>query len=134
MLGGYVVEKMIFGDDMISTGPSSDLKNATKVARDMVTRYGMSDKLGPRTFGEHEEMIFLGREIHEERDYSDKTAEQIDNEVGVIISEAYKKAEQVLAKNKAKLEEMVGALMKEETIEQDRIKEIMGEEIAKDVV
>ncbi len=78
MMGGYVAEKMIYGDDQISTGPSSDLRNATRVARDMVTRYGMSEKLGPRTFGEREEMIFLGREIHEQVDYSDRTAEVID--------------------------------------------------------
>jgi cell division protease FtsH len=70
-LGGYVVEKMVFGDDNVSTGPSSDLRNATKIARAMVTQYGMSAKLGPRTFGESEGMVFLGGESHGERDYSD---------------------------------------------------------------
>ncbi len=77
-MGGYVAEKMIFGDENVSTGPSSDLKNATQIARNMVTRYGMSEKLGPRTFGNHEELVFLGGRTGEEKDYSDKTAEEID--------------------------------------------------------
>jgi cell division protease FtsH len=124
-LGGYVVEKMIFGEDAISTGPSSDLKNVTQIAKDMVTRYGMS-KLGPRTFGEREEMIFLGKEIHEQQDYSDKTAEAIDKEVSHIIEEAMNRAKDILSNNKEKLEAMVARLMEKETIEQDEIKEIMG--------
>ncbi len=125
-LGGYVAEKMIFGEMMISTGPSNDLKNATRLARDMVTRFGMSDKLGPRTFGEHEELVFLGREIHEERDYSDKTAEEIDKEIHSLIAEAAKRAEVALTENRQSLEKMVEVLMKEETIEQEKIEEIMG--------
>ncbi len=124
-LGGYVVEKMIYGNDQISTGPSSDLKTATKLARDMVTRYGMSP-LGPRTFGEREEMIFLGKEIHEQQDYSDKTAEMIDNEVTKILSEAEKRAKEILESKKDKLEEMVAVLLEKETIEQEEIKEILG--------
>jgi len=123
-MGGYVVEKMIFGADQISTGPSSDLRNATQMARDMVTRYGMSDKLGARTFGTHDELIFLGREIHEERDYSDKTAEEIDKEIKVILDEADKLARTVIEKNRDKLEKMVAMLLEKETIEQDEIKAI----------
>lgn len=123
-LGGYVVEKMIYGEDQISTGPSSDLKNATKVAKDMVTRYGMSE-LGPRTFGEREEMIFLGKEIHEQQDYSDKTAEKIDEEVIKIINEAQNKAREILESKRDKLEEMVAVLLEKETIEQEEIKEIL---------
>lgn len=124
-LGGYVVEKLIFGEDAVSTGPQSDLRMATKIAQDMVTKYGMS-KLGPRTFGEHEEMIFLGKEIHEERDYSDKTAEMIDKEVSSLIAEAIDRAKEVLSENRPKLETMVERLLEKETIEQDEIKEIMG--------
>ena len=124
-LGGYVVEKMIYGEDQISTGPSSDLKNATKVAKDMVTRYGMSE-LGPRTFGEREEMIFLGKEIHEQQDYSDKTAEKIDEEVIKIINEAQNKAREILESKRDKLEEMVAVLLEKETIEQEEIKDILG--------
>lgn len=126
MMGGYVAEKMIYGNDQISTGPSSDLRNATRVARDMVTRYGMSEKLGPRTFGEREEMIFLGREIHEQVDYSDRTAEVIDQEVGKIIEDARKQAETVLLENRAKMDKMVEVLMVKETIEQEEIEEILG--------
>ncbi len=124
-LGGYVVEKMIYGEDQISTGPSADLKNATKVAKDMVTRYGMSE-LGPRTFGEREEMIFLGKEIHEQQDYSDKTAEKIDEEVIKIINEAQNKAREILESKRDKLEEMVAVLLEKETIEQEEIKDILG--------
>lgn len=123
-LGGYVAEKMIFGDEMVSTGPSSDLKNATKLAYNMVTQYGMS-ALGPRTFGEHEEMIFLGKEIHEERDYSEKTAEEIDKEIKNLLEEAEKRAQEVLVQNKNKLEQMVQTLFEFETIEEAKIKEIM---------
>ncbi|MDO8499879.1 MAG: ATP-dependent zinc metalloprotease FtsH [bacterium] len=128
MLGGFVTEKLIFGDDMISTGPSSDLSKATKLAHDIVTKYGMSAKLGPRTFGEHDEFVFLGREIHEERDYSDKTAEEIDSEVAVIIEEARQTALRVIGANRDKMEKMVAALMEKETIEQAEIAEILGVE------
>ncbi|PIT88399.1 MAG: cell division protein FtsH [Candidatus Magasanikbacteria bacterium CG10_big_fil_rev_8_21_14_0_10_36_32] len=124
IMGGYVVEKMIFGDEMISTGPSSDLKSATQLAKNMVTRFGMSD-LGPRTFGEHEEMIFLGKEIHDQQDYSDKTAEAIDKEVSNLLLEAEKKAKQIIELNRDKLEKMVAVLLEKETIEQDEIKKIM---------
>lgn len=123
-LGGYVAEKMIFGEEFVSTGPSSDLRNATKLANSMVTQYGMS-VLGPRTFGEHEEMIFLGREIHEERDYSDKTAEEIDKQVIGLLKEAEERAKKVLADNRDKMERMVAALMEKETIEEAEIKAVM---------
>lgn len=126
ILGGYVVEKMIYGDDMISTGPYADLKNATQVARDMVTRYGMSDKLGPRTFGEHNEMIFLGREITEQKDYSEKTAEMIDREVDALLSEATNRAKEVIEKHRDKLESLVKVLLEKETLEQEELETILG--------
>jgi len=125
-MGGFVVEKMIFGNDMISTGPSSDLKSATGIAKNMVTRYGMSDKLGARTFGEHEEMIFLGREIHDQQDYSDRTADEIDKEISAIISEAQKRAKEVIEKNREKLEKLVEVLLVKETIEQEEINSVLG--------
>jgi cell division protease FtsH len=125
-MGGYVAEQMIFGETQVSTGPSSDLRSATRIARDMVTRYGMSSVLGPRTFGEHGEMVFLGREIHEEKDYSDKTAEEIDGEIKRIVEEGKKVAEKTLAENKDKLEKMVAALLEKETLEEAGIKEVMG--------
>lgn len=124
-MGGYVAEKMIFGDDMLSTGPSSDLSNATKIARNMVMHYGMSKKLGARTFGQREEMIFLGREIHEERDYSDKTAELIDQEIRELITEAEERARKVLTDNREKMEKMVKVLMEKETMEEAEIKDIL---------
>ena len=126
MLGGYVVEEMIFDD--LSTGPSSDLQKATQIARDMVTRYGMS-KLGPRTFGKHEDMIFLGRDIHEQRDYSDKTAEEIDKEIIGLIEEAKAKSKKVIDENKEKMDKMVAVLMEKETIEQEEIEEILGKKV-----
>lgn len=126
MMGGYVVEKLIFGDNMLSTGPSSDLRNATKTAKDMVTRYGMSDKLGPRTFGEHEEMIFLGKEIHEQRDYSDKTAEEIDKEIKALVEEAEKRANEIVTTNRQKMDLLVKELMDKETVEQEDVVRILG--------
>jgi len=128
-LGGYVVEQIVFGD--LSTGPSSDLQQATKIARNMVTRYGMSE-LGPRTFGEHQDMIFLGRDIHENRDYSDKTAQEIDKAVIEIIEEARKKAEEVVKVNKEKMDEMVNILLEKESIEQEEIIEIFGDKPKKE--
>jgi cell division protease FtsH len=125
-LGGYVVEKMIFGAEFVSTGPSSDLRTATKLARDMVTRYGMSSTLGARTFGEHEELVFLGREIHEERDYSDRTAQEIDTEIKGLITEAEQRAKTIIEANKEKLEKFVAALLQKETIEQAEIEALMG--------
>lgn len=123
LLGGYVSEKMIFDD--ITTGASNDLDKATQMARSLVTRYGMSE-LGPRTFGQKEEMIFLGKEIHEEQNYSEKTAEHIDAEVSKFISAAYKTAEQILNDKKEVLDKISAALLEKETLEQDEFNEIVG--------
>ena len=125
-LGGYVVEKLIFGEEEISTGPSSDLKNATHIAHDMVVRYGMSQKLGPRTFGDYGENVFLGGRTGEEKDYSEKTAEQIDEEVKHLVVEAEKRAKETVVKYRDKLDEMVKVLLEKETIEQEEIEAIMG--------
>lgn len=126
-LGGYVVEKLIFGDDQVSTGPSGDLKNATHIAHDMVVRYGMSGMLGPRTFGDFGDNIFLGGRTGEEKDYSEKTAEQIDIEVKKLVVEAENRAREIVVANREKLEKMVGALLQKETIEQEEIEKLMGE-------
>lgn len=125
-LGGYVVEKLIFGDDQISTGPSSDLKNATHIAHDMVVRYGMSETLGPRTFGDYGDNIFLGGRTGEEKDYSEKTAEQIDMEVKRLVTDAERRARETVVSNREKLEKMVAVLMEKETIEQEEIEKVMG--------
>ncbi len=125
-LGGYVVEKMIFGDENISTGPSRDLKDATRIARNMVTRYGMNGDMGARTFGDHEELVFLGGRTQEDRDYSEKTAEAIDAEIKKILVEAEHRAKKTIEDNREKLEKLVAALMEKETLEQEEIEAIMG--------
>jgi len=113
-LGGYVAEKLTYGQ--VTTGAQNDLKRATNMARDMVMVYGMSD-LGPVVLGDREEMIFLGREIHEERNYSESKAAQIDAEVSKFIIEAQKVATEVLKKHKLLLKKIAEKLIKEETIE-----------------
>ncbi|MCL0098000.1 ATP-dependent metallopeptidase FtsH/Yme1/Tma family protein, partial [Dehalococcoidia bacterium] len=115
LLGGHTAEEIIF--DEMTTGSQNDIERATKIARMMVTEYGMSDKLGPRTFGKREELVFLGKEISEQRDYSDKVAEDIDAEVHDIIDRAYNVAQDILTKNKAKLIQIAERLMAEETLE-----------------
>lgn len=102
LLGGFTAEKLTFGQ--VTTGAQNDLKRATQTARDMVMVYGMSDKLGPVVLGEKEELIFLGREIHEERNYSESVAAEIDREVSAIISQAQKVATEILKRKKTNFE------------------------------
>jgi cell division protease FtsH len=117
LLAGFVTEEEIFGD--VSTGAANDLKEATRLARRLIMEYGMSDVLGPRTFGKKEELIFLGREITEQRDYSEKVAEQIDKEISKFISNAVKTAKTIIKDKRNKLEEIVAWLLEKETIEKD---------------
>ena len=114
-LGGRVAEEIIFGE--ITTGASSDLQQITKMARAMVTQYGMSDELGPRVYGDKQEMVFLGREISEQRDYSDAIAEKIDAEVREIIDVEYARARQILVENRDKLDLVAQKLLEIETLE-----------------
>ena len=123
-MGGRVSEEITFGE--ITTGASNDLEQATNMARTMVTRYGMSEKLGPRTFGKREDLVFLGREISEQRDYSDKVAEKIDSEVHRLIDEAYKTARKVLTKHKDKLVDLSKYLLDHETAEGDTLQKLLG--------
>ena len=122
-MGGRVAEELIFED--VTTGASNDLEQATNIARTMVTRYGMSRKLGPRTFGKREELVFLGREISEQRNYSDKIAEDIDGEVYNLVEAAYQSATKVITDNKAKLSQLAHHLIAHETVEGDELKEIL---------
>ncbi|HLC95232.1 MAG TPA: ATP-dependent zinc metalloprotease FtsH [Patescibacteria group bacterium] len=122
-LGGYASEKLVFGD--ITTGPSSDLERATQIARAMVTRYGMST-LGARTFGKKNELVFLGREMHEERDYSEKTAQDIDSEVSRLIDAAFKRATDILQEKRAILDTLAQTLLEKETLEKDAFDAIVG--------
>jgi len=122
MFGGYAAEKIMFKD--ISTGASSDLREATNLAKSLVTKYGMSD-LGPITFGKTEELIFLGREIATEKDYSEETAKKIDEEIKKIIEWAYNTAISILQKNKKILTKIASVLMEKETLEQEEFYEIL---------
>lgn len=123
LLGGYVSENDVF--DSVTTGASNDLEKATRIARSLVTRYGMS-KLGPRTFGKKEELIFLGKEISEEKDYSENTANEIDKEVSRFIDEAYQTADRILKEKKSILEDIVKELLEKETIERDEFNRIIS--------
>jgi cell division protease FtsH len=121
-LGGRVAEEITFGE--ITTGAQNDLEQATKLARKMVTEYGMSEKLGPRTFGQRQELVFLGREISEQRDYSDKIAEEIDEEVHNIIQRAYKTTKKILTANKEKLKLLAEELIARETLDEPELDKI----------
>jgi len=122
-LGGRVAEEITFGE--VTTGAQNDLEEATKLARKMVTEYGMSEKLGPRTFGQRQELVFLGREISEQRDYSDKVAQEIDEEVHGIIQRAYNTAKQVLTANKERLMQLSQELIAHETLDEPDLNRIL---------
>ena len=123
MLGGYVAEKLEFGE--LTTGASNDLQKATELARKLVTQFGMSEKFGPITFGHKEEMVFLGKEIHESRNYSEATAAEIDEEVKRLLQRAHEKAKSVLSENKDALEKIANTLVEKETIEKDEFAKMM---------
>ena len=122
-LGGRAAEEIIF--DETTTGASNDLEQATNIARTMVTRFGMSEKLGPRTFGKREELVFLGREISEQRDYSDQVAETIDDEVYNLIDTANHNARDIIVKHRAKLTKLAKYLIDHETVEEDELIELL---------
>ncbi|HEX9074823.1 MAG TPA: AAA family ATPase, partial [Anaerolineae bacterium] len=129
MLGGRTAEEIVFGD--ITTGASNDIASATDIARAMVTRYGMSEALGQRTFGAREELVFLGREISEQRNYSEQVAEQIDAEVKRIISAAHAKAKEILSMYRAQLDAVAQRLIVAESIEGDELARLVaGPELA----
>jgi cell division protease FtsH len=122
-LAGRVAEESIFNE--MTTGAQNDLEQATKMARKMVTEFGMSEKLGPRTFGKREELVFLGREITEQRNYSERVALQIDEEVHDLIQRAYRKAQNIMQANLPRLRLLAKELMAVETIEEARFLELM---------
>jgi cell division protease FtsH len=125
-LGGRIAEEIVFGPNEISTGASSDIVHLTRIARAMVTRFGMSDKLGPIAFGEKEELIFLGREISEQRNYGDEIARQIDEEVHRIVDEAYERARHILTANRQVLNDIASALIEYETLDGDKLRELLS--------
>jgi cell division protease FtsH len=124
MLAGRAAEEMVFGD--LWTGAHDDLEKATKLARRMVTVYGMSKKLGPLTFGDREELVFLGREIAEQRNYSEEVAEEIDQEVRRLIDEAYHRAKGVLTGYRQKLDVIAHRLIEVETIEREQFEALLA--------
>jgi cell division protease FtsH len=118
-------EELIFKEK--SSGAHEDIGLATKIARKMVTDLGMSDKLGPRTFGDKQEMVFLGREITEQKDYGDKVADTIDEEVNKIIRSAHKVAKRILTKNEPKLTQIAEKLIAQETLEGEELESLFTE-------
>ncbi len=123
-LGGHAAEQLIFGE--VTTGASNDIERATSLARQMVTQYGMSEKLGPLALGNRQEMVFLGRDIGEQRNYSEAVAQEIDNEVRNLINRAYSVAREILIRHKDKLVTVSEKLMTLETIEGPIFDEILG--------
>jgi len=125
LLGGNAAERLVFGDT--TTGASNDIEKATTLARRMVTEWGMSDKLGPLAFGKHDEMIFLGREIGEQRNYSDDVAKLIDEEVRAIIENGYVRATQVLTENRTRLLTLADKLIAEETVDTEEFEKLFSD-------
>jgi len=125
LYGGRVAEELIFGADKVTTGASNDIQRATALARDMVTKYGLSDELGPMTYAEEEDEVFLGRSVTQHKGVSDDTARKIDAAVRGVIDGAYKRAHQILTDNMEKLHAMARALLQYETIDREQIAAIM---------
>ncbi len=127
LLGGRASEELVFND--ITSGASNDLERVTKLARSMVTRMGMSDELGPMVYGQKEELIFLGREISEQRDYSEKVAERIDAEVKELVSEAYDRAKDILTKYRVQLDNIANRLIEIESIDRAEFEKVFAEPV-----
>ncbi|HPA25682.1 MAG TPA: ATP-dependent zinc metalloprotease FtsH [bacterium] len=127
LLAGHATEKNIFGE--VTTGAQSDLRQATKLARRMIVEYGMSEKMGPRTYGERDELIYLGRDFGEQKDYSEKIAEEIDREVSQTLASAYQVACDIINSDKEVLNAIVDKLMEKETLEKEEFEAIVGAKI-----
>jgi cell division protease FtsH len=129
LMGGRAAEEIVFSD--ITSGASNDLERVTKMARAMVTRLGMSSDLGPMVYGQKEELIFLGREISEQRDYSEAVAEQIDKEVRILVNEAYEKAKRILLEYRDKLDTIAHKLLEVETLSREEFEELFPPPVPK---
>ena len=126
LFGGRVAEELIFGLDAVTTGASNDIERATELARNMVTRWGLSDRLGPQTYTEEEGEVFLGRSMSQHKQVSDDTARIIDEEVRRLIDSNYERTRKILTDNVVKLHKMAEALIKYETIDEHQIADIMA--------
>ncbi len=124
LLGGYLTEKIYLKE--ITTGASNDLKIASSLARKLVTQFGMSEELGPITYGKSDSAVFLGREISSERNYSEKIAEKIDGEIRLVVEKSMREAEKILKSKNKKLEKLASALLEKETIEKEEFEKLMG--------
>jgi cell division protease FtsH len=124
-LAGRAAEQVAFGE--LTTGAQNDLERVTKIARRMITEFGMSQKLGPRTFGKREELVFLGKEIHEQQNYSNKIAEEIDEEVEGLVKEAYTKAFDIMTQNKPRLKYVATYLIEKETIDDSTFEKLLND-------
>lgn len=126
LFGGRIAEKLIFGGDKVTTGAANDIERATEIARRMVSQWGLSERLGPLTYGEEESEIFLGRSITKRKELSDETTHAIDQEIRVIVDRNYERAERLLRENMDKLQLMAEALIKYETLDAPQIDDIMA--------
>ncbi|MBW4540038.1 MAG: ATP-dependent zinc metalloprotease FtsH3 [Myxacorys chilensis ATA2-1-KO14] len=125
-LGGRLAEEIIYGDEEVTTGASNDLQQVARVARQMVTRFGMSDRLGPVALGRQQGNMFLGRDIASERDFSEETAATIDEEVSTLVEEAYRRAKAVLIDNRHVLEQLAAMLIEKETVDAEELQELLA--------
>jgi cell division protease FtsH len=125
-LGGRIAEEIIFGEEEVTTGASNDLQQVARVARQMVMRYGMSEKLGPVALGRQQGNMFLGRDIASERDFSEETAAVIDDEVSSLVAEAYRRAKEVLLGNKHVLDKLANMLVDKETVDSEELQDLLA--------
>ncbi|MFQ3616023.1 MAG: ATP-dependent zinc metalloprotease FtsH3 [Cyanobacteriota bacterium] len=125
-LGGRVAEEIIFGEEEVTTGASNDLQQVARVARQMVTRFGMSDRLGPVALGRSQGGMFLGRDIMAERDFSEETAAAVDDEVRNLVDQAYRRAKTVLMENRAVLDQLAQMLIERETVDSEEFQELLA--------
>jgi cell division protease FtsH len=123
-LGGRVAEELVFGD--VSNGAAMDIQQLTQMARAMITKYGMSEKMGPLQFGQQEELVFLGRDLAEQRDYSEEVAEAIDAEVQELVSAAYARVRKLLSENLELLHKVANALLERETLSAEEFREVVA--------
>ena len=125
LFGGRVAEELIFGVENVTTGASNDIERATQIARNIVTRWGLTEALGPLTYAEDDEEVFLGRSVTQHKHVSDETARKIDIEIRTIVDAAHRAAKELVVANLDKLEIMTEALLKYETIDTKQIDQIM---------